>query len=321
MTCSKALKKLICGFSALLLCAVTLGSDLTQFRASIEGAKSERALEEAILAAPESLGSEPILQEYIGHTVDQLEHIGTWQDVQTRILATIDARLDFEGAQTGKVDDPSAAAKEILENPIYTGRDQRQSRNWLDNSASRIGERILKWLESLFPDRQPTYGGSGLPSTSISGFTAVAWFLIGAVILLVAYFVFRNFKIVGRRRRRVGGILEDDEPERTADQWLAQAEKLESEGKYREAVRCLYLACLVRYDDGRVARFRRHETNWEHLYRIEGSPLNPGLDFRSPTQRFDKVWYGFQVDGPSDVQSFREVYQRLCEQLQLKSAA
>jgi hypothetical protein len=119
----------------------------------------------------------------------------------------------------------------------------------------------------------------------------------------------------------VGGILEDDEPERTADQWLLQAEKLEAEGKYREAVRCLYLACLVRYDDGRVARFRRHETNWEHLYRIEGSSLNPGLDFRTPTQRFDKVWYGYQVNGPSDVQEFREVYQRLCDQLQLKTAA
>ncbi len=318
---SKALKKLTCVFSALLLAALSLGSDLTEFRAAVESARSVEELNSALHNAPESLASDPNLTHYLGRSVDQLVVGSGWRSLKGKILETIDGRLAFEQPPaSGKVGDAAGAAKKILNNPLYVDRQGREGRNWLDNAASRIGERLYKWLENLIPQSGPTIGNIGGPN--LGGLTYVAWFLLGAVILLIVYFVVKNFKGVGRRRRQVGGILEDDEPERTADQWLAQAEKLESEGKYREAVRCFYIACLVRYDDGRVARFRRHETNWEHLYRIESSPQNPSsIDFRSSTQKFDKVWYGFMVKGHEDVAEFREVYKRLCEALQIKIAA
>ncbi len=318
----KALKKLTCVCSLLLLAAFALGSDLTEFRAAVEAAESEKALDAALLSAPDSLSGDATLAYYFENSVAELAEDGDWSDVKNEILQSIDGRIAFEKAgANGQVSEPKETAGEILKNPLYVDRQERKDRNWLDNAGTRIGERILNWLRNLLPDRAPAVGSVGA-APGVTGLTVIAWFLLGAVIILILYFVFRNFKGVGRRRKRVGGILEDDEPERTADQWLVQAEKLEAEGKYREAVRCLYIACLVRYDDGRVARFRRHETNWEHLYRIESSPQNPSeIDFRTSTQRFDKVWYGYMVRGPEDVAEFREVYKRLCEALQIKIAA
>ncbi len=96
---------------------------------------------------------------------------------------------------------------------------------------------------------------------------------------------------------------------------------MESEGRYREAVRALYLACLLRFDEALVARFDRAQTNWEHLHRIEGSVRKPqGLDFRTPTSLFDRVWYGYQGKGRDEVNQFRQWYMGITESLQRSPA-
>jgi hypothetical protein len=322
MTFSKALKTLTCAFSALVLAGLSLASDLTEFRDAVAGAESEAQLEKALEKAPAELHTDGSMRYYFEESIEYLADERGWRGVKDDLLSEIASLEKFrQGPEPGRVADPKATAEEILSNPLYTDRREREGRNWLERAGTRLGDRMLEWLQKLLPDRMPQLGGLGLGSFG-SAMTTIAWFLIGAVILLVVYFIVLNFRGVGKRKRRVGGILEDDEPERTADQWLEQADALEAAGKYREAVRCLYLACLVRYDDGRVARFRRHETNWEHLYRIEASERNPAhIDFRSATQKFDKVWYGKIVRGPEDVAEFKEVYTRLCEALQIKSAA
>ncbi len=107
-------------------------------------------------------------------------------------------------------------------------------------------------------------------------------------------------------------MLDEDEPERTLDEYLELADKLVSEQRFREAVRCLYLACLLRLDEERVIRFHRGQTNWEHLARFESSPKRPpGLDLRSPTQAFDLIWYGMRPTGLEDVEKFRQWYQQV----------
>jgi hypothetical protein len=320
MTFSKALRKLTCVFSALLLAGSLLASDVSDFRDAVEACESRQALAEVLAKAPETILSDLS----IGWDYDNPFRWERWTQVRDRLVLEIDARIVAEEkGQQGEVEDAGKTAERILQNPVYVDREDREGRNWLDNVTDRLGERFVTWianmLEKLFGNRTLPFFGLG--GGTLSGLTFVAWVLIIVVVGLVLFFILRGLKGVARKRR-VGGILEDDEPERTADQWLQQAERLEAEGKFREAVRCLYLACLVRYDDGLVARFRRHETNWEHLYRIEASASNPkDIDFRDLTQRFDKVWYGYMVKGLEDVTVFKEVYKRLCQALKIKTAA
>jgi hypothetical protein len=321
---SKALNRLTCAFSLLLVCVAALGSEVSDYRDALDRAKSRQEFRAVLENPPEVVREDGSLGYYAAYSLELLESDGhgSWTQVRDELVQEIDAYLQFhEGPPEGQLADPSETAKEILNNPIYIDAEQREGRNWIDKAGTRIGERILEWLNQFqfnAPDMNVGIFGGSLGQ----GLTIFMWVLLLVIIGLVLFFVLRHFSGVGRRKRRVGGILEDDEPERTADQWLARAEELEAEGKIREAVRCLYLACLVRYDDGRVARFRRHETNWEHLYRIEASPTNPAqIDFRTATQRFDKIWYGYQVKGPEDAAEFKEVYKRLCEALQIKTAA
>jgi hypothetical protein len=171
-------------------------------------------------------------------------------------------------------------------------------------------------LIDLLPKRGPTTGFQ-LPQTSIPGWIVPAmWFLIGGIILTFGYFVFRHFTWKRALTRKAKAVLEEDEPERTLDEWLTLEDEHVAAGRYREAVRAMYLSCLLKFDEAGVARFIRGETNWEHLARISASAKKPeSVDFRPPTQSFDRVWYGFHVKGIEDVEVFRSWYGQITEAL------
>lgn len=235
-----------------------------------------------------------------------------------RIEAMIDVRIVAERTpQSGSLKDPRATAQEIKKSPVYHDDQGKQTSNWIGKAYKRVGDLLARLREPSAPKLDaPKVGGVG------PWLVTAVWVLLGGAVLVGLYFVLRNFRWVGRRRAKLGGLLAEDEPERTADEWLQRANELELRGEYREAVRCLYLASLVRLDEMDVARFVRHQTNWEHYERIASSPKRPkDLDFLEPTRQFDVIWYGRIVRGPEDVSLFRSVYQHICDSLRLQKTA
>ena len=243
----------------------------------------------------------------------------TLEQEKADLKARIALRDRLAGKPAASQVDAQAEAKRILSAPQYRTVPEGQ-RNWLGESAGRVGERIgealsrfFEWLFRMLP--RPEVDGLDGMNLGIFGqlIYILAWVIIGGALVAFVVFVARKFGwipvLAAGRKRAGGGLLEDDEPDRTADEWLLEASRLEREGKFREAVRCLYLACLIRLDEKGVAAFRRGETNWEHLRRIEASRRRPAdLDFRDPTSRFDWIWYGHRVNGPEDVAFFRALY-------------
>jgi hypothetical protein len=196
----------------------------------------------------------------------------------------------------------TAVAKEIKSSPVYRDPGVNETSNWLSRALDRL--RNLKFNTNR---KKPNFG---LPELSIGPwFSMVMWGVIAATILGLLYLAARHIRWQRRVARRATAVLEDDEPERSLDEWLAEADTLQAQGRYREAVRALYLASLLRFDEARVARFQRGQTNWEHLTRIEASPTMPkDLDFRATTRLFDRIWYGRIVRGKEDVDQFRAWY-------------
>ncbi len=207
------------------------------------------------------------------------------------------------------VDEPGTAgdaARRIKSNPLFGDRGDKESSNWLGQAFQRLSN-LFKGRDRVSqpPRKLSLPSGSG----GLGLLTPIVWFLLGAGILAFAYYALRHVSFKKGLKRRGRAVLEDDEPERTLDEWLGQADDLAAQGRYREAVRALYLACLLKFDEKRVARFVRGETNWEHLARIRTSALlPPGLDFRPSTQAFDLIWYGHQVNAMVDVDRFRGWY-------------
>jgi hypothetical protein len=200
-------------------------------------------------------------------------------------------------------------ARQIKASVQYRDAGVDEESNWLGRSLGR--------LRNLRPNFRLPEGPRG-PGLLAFGPVLIylMWGLLGLGVAYLLYLALRHVRWRNTLARRARAVLEDDEPDRSLDEWLDQADTLAAEGKHREAVRALYLACLLRFDEHRIARFARGETNWEHLARIQASAQLPSdLDFRPPTQAFDRIWYGKLTRGQADVDQFRAWYQEITAKL------
>jgi len=195
---------------------------------------------------------------------------------------------------------------EIKKSGLYRKAAEEGGDNWVQRAIERIRFNVNPPAPRRLPQMQRIDG--------LGFLIYVVWGVLAIVIALLLFFAIRYFrwKVQRQRNFKSTAMLEDDEPERSLDEWLELSAQLESEGRFREAVRCLYVACLLRYDEYRVARFDRTQTNWEHYRRVEASPTNPKeFDLLGPTTDFDHIWYGFRPTSAVEVQRFRSSYQEL----------
>lgn len=237
----------------------------------------------------------------------------TWKRRLSQVVEAL--RLRAEGSASQSKTDDVALARQIKSSPLYRDPGLREQTNWLSGAAARLNN-LHPDLSCKEPDVKPVNG----PELG-AWLIYVMWTVLALAVTGFLVFAYKRFSWSKGLERKAKALLDEDEPERTLDEWLDLANRLEREGRHREAVRCLYLACLLKLDEARVARFERSETNWEHLARIEASPKKPAdLDFRSPTKAFDEIWYGMRVNGAEDVARFRTWYTQVTEAVRARAA-
>ena len=226
----------------------------------------------------------------------------------------VELAAEAESGSAARVDE-SAAIRDIKSSPFYSDPGQKKSANWLRGAIDRL--RNIGGPETP-KIRQPNLS---LPGMGGQGLIYFVYFILVACALAFIIYALRFVSLRGQLRRKAKAMLEEDEPERTLDEWLALADAYERDGNLREAVRALYLACLLRFDENGVARFMRGQTNWEHLRRIDASPKLPsGINFRAPTEAFDQIWYGHRLRGPEDVAQFRNWYTQITDAMRRAAA-
>ena len=193
-------------------------------------------------------------------------------------------------------------AKRVKTAPEYRTAPAGSGANWL----SRAVRGFLDWLAKLLRRTNPDAPNLNIPKLALPGWLVyVVWALLAAAVVAGAIPLIRLIRFrVARRARRRKGIIED-EPERTKAEYLNLGDDLAARGDFRAAIRMRYLASLKRFDEARVARFDRGETNWEHLARIRASATRPKeLDFTPATAAFDHFWYGFRPAARPDYDRF-----------------
>ncbi len=259
-------------------------------------------------------------------------HAGPYADLDARLQGRSDAEAvkglrklvgDDSDAQSALDDGPAASrayvalraslegAPPVKAPPIGPGPgDERRASSWLQQALDRFHTPSFDAPETTRP-----HFAIG------SWATTLMWIVLGGLGGLAVFLLARYARLPGLRRR-VKPIVEEDEAPRSADAWLEEANALIAQGRFREAVRGLYVAGLMRFDEAGVARFDRHQTNWEHLRRIEASPKKPaGADVRDATGRFDRVWYGHLDATAEDASAMRAWYDTLVRRLAEASPA
>lgn len=297
-------------FSLLLvLLACSYGGQWSDLQAKLEAASSVNQAKEVFRQNPQCWQRRE-LEDDVSLFLDAAGKEAE-QDLQ-RLKAIVHGFALSE--QIPEIKDASSQAKDIKKSPLYRDAGEKQSSNWLG--------RALESLRNLKLDLGSPKPMNGPDLSFLQRWIKYfVWTLLIAGVLAFIWYVARHINWKNGLQRKAKALLEEDEPERTLDEWLAQADLLTSQGKYREAVRALYLACLLRFDEAGIARFDRGQTNWEHLERIQASPRYPAdLDFRTPTRQFDRIWYGKMVRGIEDVDLFRGWYVTITEKLQAKAA-
>ncbi|MEX1157933.1 MAG: DUF4129 domain-containing protein, partial [Thermomicrobiales bacterium] len=94
----------------------------------------------------------------------------------------------------------------------------------------------------------------------------------------------------------------------------AEAERLFAAGEYRAALRLLYLATLIRWEEAGRLRFDRSLTNREVVARVSRQGDAGLLEQLSPlVDRFDRVWYGGAPCTSDDYTTFASLAERAWE--------
>lgn len=207
----------------------------------------------------------------------------------------------------------SKVAADYKKEQLYTDTAKRQESNWLKKLLDRLKRKESnKDSNSL---SMPTFG-----TQFVTQLVNILLYVLAILLtIVVAYFILKPVFEAARTKRKLG-LLEEGEPERTEDEWLALGSQLEAEGRFREAVRAYYLATLLALDGANVLRFIGTQTNWEHLARFRALSSPPAVPLYELTKSFDPLWYGGRTVTAEHALTFKQGYVQTKQVLSAKGA-
>ena len=224
-------------------------------------------------------------------------------------LRAIDERvqemLRRKGSDPSDKDADKGRLAAILRRPEYIQTAPQSS------AFERLLERIIKWLESLFPQPKRLQPGS---SNLISAIAQIV--VVGVCIAAIALLIWRYGPrfMQGRRKKkkkREARIIlgEHLEPDQTAADLLAQADALARTGDLRAAIRKAYIALLCELGDRKLISLAQHKTNRDYLHSVRDK-VSLYSSLRKLTTSFELHWYGLVPAGENDWNDFRNDYHK-----------
>ncbi|HKO43057.1 MAG TPA: DUF4129 domain-containing protein [Pyrinomonadaceae bacterium] len=235
------------------------------------------------------------------------EHIRGVARIKERLQAMSERLTEAESA-AGAADKSAASRKlaEILQRREYAQKAKDQT------FLRRLIERLMEWLQKLFPKPKPLSPGSA------GIFSLIAQILVIALAVAVIGYVIR---LLLPRLRKSGGRKKKEKktarivlgetltPDQTANDLLAEAEALARRGELRAAIRKAYIALLVELGDRKVISLAQHKTNHDYLHAVRNNqPLYGNV--KTLTDSFERHWYGLSHATESDWDTFRSGYQK-----------
>jgi len=118
------------------------------------------------------------------------------------------------------------------------------------------------------------------------------WLVVGVLSFLLLLLLLHIFYLLAgsfesrRRVRRTGDVSEATQDPLSL---VEQAKKIAAAGDYREAVRLLYVAALLRLDRAGLLSYDPSRTNWEYVEALRTNPI--AAPFREFTRIADRAMY------------------------------
>jgi hypothetical protein len=231
----------------------------------------------------------------------------------SHVLAPLPARAAADNARPpSTATDPTAAlqravALELRKSQYRWHGDESVGIGWnalfeaIDRATKFIGKiiaHIIRWI----------FGGSDVRTADggRSHVRAWAWLLIAIFVAALVLFLLRRRRPPVSSQSPLAATAEPVDLEtalatdRTRDDWLRLAERLQAEGNTRMAIRAAFLACLAALADRRLLLIRRGRTNCDYLRELRrreeamSGLRTASASFDIVIAIFERVWYGEQ---------------------------
>ena len=212
----------------------------------------------------------------------------------------------------GPADSPTADDDRAREQ-IHKILQRDEFREFADDRGRNVRDviqRILRWLLDREPE--PTVSMHAPVGIPLPG----AWFFlaIGMVLVLgVAGYLLatRQRDVAEAEKAGTGMAAEGADPrERPPAAFLDDAAVLADQGRFREALRALYLATLVALDRRRLISFDPTMTNWQYMRQMPKSDTR--TLFSQFTRLFDHKWYGEEPTTHDEYLTCRSLADQIC---------
>jgi len=193
---------------------------------------------------------------------------------------------------------------EILRRPEFIEHEDPDGRG-----IDALIRQLLEWLiaqgQQQNMNLEPAFA---LPMPPTWLFIVLGLFLL---LLVVVYLVVMRGKRRAPKKARDGPAEEGaiDPRERAPEAHLDDAALLARDGRFRDALRSLYLATLVALDRRRVITFDPSRTNWHYLRQLPRDDRR--ADFSRFTRLFDHKWYGEEATTEDDYRECRALADRI----------
>lgn len=187
------------------------------------------------------------------------------------------------------------------------------------NLGWQIGQsqqRFLEWWELKTAQIEPP--NVKLPSWLDSPiWWAIAQFAFWLIVALLAVwassqlwqlsrFYLHNFK---KRNRTTDGSAQQTIKDLPVAEWLLRSQKLQQQGKYRQACRCLYMAMLQRLNDAGIAVHQPSRTDGEYLQLIQQLPQP--IPYETLIAIHEQLYFGNAEASPSIFERCQQAYQQI----------
>ena len=92
------------------------------------------------------------------------------------------------------------------------------------------------------------------------------------------------------------------------EELLAEAQRKANQGKYRQALRDMYLSLLLEMDRLTLIRYKKTKTNRDYLLEIRQTDASKEAYFKAMITLFEYKWYGLENCNSEDYQRGKELY-------------
>lgn len=215
------------------------------------------------------------------------------------------SRSTHEPADAQAIINDLAASGEIRVGPTWLEQSWSNFHKWVTETLKKM----VDWVGSWFPT--PTPGQ--MPTVDPNVIRAIFTLTVVALLVAIFYLIWRAVGgKIGRRKSKQGAFAFSPEDAELLllppDELRERARKFAEEGNFREALRHLYIALLLRLDSRGVWRYDARRTNWEHIAALGSDEERSTLvgPLSDLTRRFDRVRYGNADCGAHDWQRFEQ---------------